>query len=148
MFDLSTLVKEAVEKSDEPDPHVIARRLLLQIPEEHLREALGETLPAYVRIRGVQPARSGETAGEPGRPGGSPKPGNNRWGRARWSVNGEWKFERDLTADDCDAIAEDYAQRAAQNAAMEAKFRARAEQLRASGKHTLGEFDDDLGLAA
>ena len=133
-FDLNALVRDALAEWHEPDPSVVARRLLLTIPAERHAEALEVCLRDRVRIViGQQRMHVRES-----------QRGNSRAGRSRWerhgpvfdalsqpySVNGEWKPFGELTADDCDVLAADYARRAAEQAAMDDRFRKLARLLR------------------
>lgn len=48
-FSLSTLIVEVMTKHESPDPHVVAEAVLAAVPSRHLRTALAEVLPDYVR---------------------------------------------------------------------------------------------------
>lgn len=150
-FDLDALIRASLDRSREADPHVIARRLIARIPDEHLRAALAECLGDRVRhVMHLDRMRS--AAPEVPSPAGR---GRSRWEQAapllrqRYCVAGEWKLLGDCTADDCDLLADDYARRAAQQAAVEARFRRLAAQLRASGASTVSDLGQtELGEAA
>lgn len=149
-FDLNALVDRALA-SKEPDPHVIARRLVARVPEDELRAVVASLLVERVTLRmrmqrnlpvGQRPsdAQSSPAAGTAGR---------SRWERhARYCVAGEWKFYPDLSADDCDVIADGYAERAAANAVLEGKFRDLAKQVRTARVERVADLDSDLGVAA
>ena len=164
-FNLSALIRETLSRSREPDPHVIARRLFARIPQEHRDAALVACLGDRVRIEigrqrmhanGLVPAtdqRSADThiSGV----GGGDRVGRSKWSRLapalkqRYSVGGEWKMLADCTAEDCELIAEEYARRAAEQAAVEARFRELAKRLRAAGVATVADLGaTDLEVAA
>lgn len=152
-FDLNALVDRALT-SKEPDPHVIARRLVARVPEEELRAVVASLLVERVTLR-MRMQRSDHLA-----PGHTPRDahtchagasaaGRSRWERhARYCVAGQWKFYPDLSADDCDVIADGYAERAAANAALEVRFRDLAKQLRGAGVERVADLASDLGVAA
>lgn len=145
-FDLNALIRDTLARSREPDPHVIARRLVPKIPREQRDAALADCLGDRVRIEiGRQrmkaspvPAQDAvDTQRTSG--GGGVKVGRSKWTRLapalrqRYSVGGEWKLLRDCTADDCDVIAEGYARRSAEQAAIQGRFQFLAEVLRGTG---------------
>jgi hypothetical protein len=143
-FDLNALVDKALA-SKEPDPHVIARRLVARVPAEHLRDVVAALLVVRVSLR-MRMQRAGLAADHPGRDahrsnvGG--KPGASRWQRhARYCVAGEWKFYDDLSADDCDLIAADYQERADANAALAERFRETARLIRAAGAVRVADLE-------
>lgn len=149
-FDLNALIDRALA-SKEPDPHVIARRLVTRIPDEQLRELVGALLVERVTLR-MRMQRNTNLLGQSiddtqGRTAERTVQGRSRWERhQRYCVAGTWKFYPDLSADDCDVIADGYAERAAANAALEQRFRDLAKQLRASNVERVAELD--LGVAA
>lgn len=151
-FDLNGLIDRALD-GKEPDPHVIAKRLLTRIPQPELRAIAAALLVERVKLR-MRMQRS-PSLGHP-RNGnqstsaeGTPAAGRSRWDRhSRYCVAGEWKFYDDLSADDCDVIADGYAERAAANAALELKFRDLAKQLRSARVERVAELASDLGVAA
>jgi hypothetical protein len=169
-FNLNELIDRALA-GREPDPHVIARRLLPKVPQAERDALLASLLVERVtlRMRMVRSARlAAELAGvhRIGETQSSTAPaetlavdqhghdihkrtvgGNSRWSRHfpkmrdRYRVAAGWKFEKDLTAAECDEVAEGYARRAAQNAALEARFRQLAAAVRAAGVNTVGALD-------
>ena len=49
-FDLDELIRQELNKEQEPDPYVIARRLVMRVPDEHLRSALALCLGDRVAL--------------------------------------------------------------------------------------------------
>lgn len=52
-FDLDELIRHELANHEEPDPYVIARRLVMRVPDEHLRAALGLCLGDRVALEVV-----------------------------------------------------------------------------------------------
>lgn len=139
-FDLGKLIDQAL-RSKEPDPHVIARRLVARIPAEHLKALVADLLAAKVR-EVIRLQRSTAVA----------RPGASKWERhaprLRYFVAGDWKMRDQLVAEDCDWLAEDHEARAAANAAVAAEFRELARRIRAAGVEHLGDLDETQDVAA
>lgn len=142
-FDLGQLIRDTLTRSREPDPHVIARRLIPRIPDEEVRAIMVECLHDLVRqeIRRARQALSEPT-------GGSASPSPSRWERYRYKPGGEWKLLADCTAEDCDLLADEYAERKEREAALERRFRNLAALLRAHNAATVGDLGEDLEQAA
>lgn len=144
-FDLNGLIRDALASWKEPDPHVIARRLLARIPDEHVRDALAACLHDRVRLE-VTRQRMSEPPREAGTAGQIRSKGKSRWQNfapilmRRYCIAGEWKLLGECTAADCDLAADDYAKRAAEQAAIEARFRALAEQIRREGVERVADL--------
>lgn len=141
-FDLNHLIRETLAGSREPDPRVVARRLVSRIPDHHVREALGVCLPDRVR----EVARTCRVDA-PETPSALPAGRSWRAGaasmlRQRYPVDGGWKFLGDCTAADCESIAAEYARRKAEQAAVEARFRRLASELRRAGAATVADLDE------
>lgn len=147
-FNLDDLIRETLDHHDSPDPHVVARDVAAAVPSRYLRQVVAALLPDAVRgaIRRQRPPvveSHRETTGHAvnGKRGLGAMT-NDPW-RMRVYVPGVgWKFQGDLTADECDAIADDYAARAAQNEAHAKRWRLTAERMRRVGAATLR----DLGM--
>lgn len=145
-FNLNALIRDTLARSREPDPHVIARRLVARIPQENRDAALADCLGDRVRIEiGRQRMKTSPVPAHPddgaqvelGR--GGAKTGRSKWTRLgpalrqRYSVGDGWKMLRDCTAEDCDLIAKDYARRSEEQAALQGRFMFLAEVLRSTG---------------
>lgn len=167
-FDLNALIDRALA-GKEPDPHVIARRLLPKVPRDERDALLASLLVERVTLR-MRMGRSawlatdlaqghsesdalsrpalGDLAADRSRSDAQRTHvgGTSRWQkhfpkmRDRYKVSAGWKFKTDLTADECDEIAADYRRRSEQNAALEAHFRQLASSVRAAGVATVGEL--------
>lgn len=147
-FSLNEHIATMLKRSKERDPRVLGRRLATRIPDEHLREALADCLADRVRVEMTRHRMNAFAA---------PRPGKSRWERHRLSlldagmcVNGEWKALRDCTADDLDVIADEHAARAAQELAVENRYREMAARMRAVGATRVADLDASVieGLAA
>jgi hypothetical protein len=144
-FNLNTLIERALTWK-EPDPHVIARRLLPRIPAEErdaiLASLLVERVTLLMRSQRSDNLAPGQTSSETQ---GERAGGKSRWERhaprLRYPTADGWKFRGDLTAEDCDRLADNYEARAAANAAAGAEFRALAERLRAAGAQRVADLD-------
>lgn len=181
VWTLAAHAREQIEHSPIADPHLLARKVALSIPDEHLRDAVDEMIGAYVvglvsrqRWAATQTTGDGQTSGDtqrlaavagdsPPDPGhGCPdahvRPagvGGNRWdGIAavykrmldqRVAVeDGEWKFLRDFTADDCAAAELRRRDNAARNLARAEVFGALAAALTEHDRPTVGDLPDDV----
>lgn len=142
-FDLGRLIRGVLEKTDEVNPGVIARRLLPRVPGRERDRLLGDLLRDRVRQE-IHAGRRGIDFAHPSLP-------SRRVGRSKWAVMApflrkpvcvgtDWKMVGDCTADDLDVVASDYARRAAENAAYEGQFRALAGMLRARGVETVADL--------
>jgi hypothetical protein len=145
-MNLADIIRRALDESDSPDPYEVAVLVDQMIGSREVREALRMLLPDAVR-EVIRSRRSGFFTDEPvvAGSGVNGKRGlgemTNTPDRHQMFVPGSgWKFEVDLTAEDCDAIADEYLSRARSNEAQAGKWRERARRLRESGRSTLGEF--------
>jgi hypothetical protein len=138
-FDLNATIRDALERWKEPDPHVVARRLLAKIPpgerDRLVLHGLTERVTLMVRVE----RQSG---------GNTPRQGRSRWQRFAQRVNvaGEWKRLGDCTAEDVDWLAADRAEESARLAAVAQQFRMLAAQMRAAGVATVADLGDDVEL--
>lgn len=142
-FDLAELIRRHVAESPSPDPAVVARSLVDEIPSAALQEVLAELLPDAVReVIRAQRAALTVTAGSV--VNGKRAVGvmaADPWRMREFVPGGGWKFRGDLTAADCDAIADEYEARAARNHERAAGYRSYASQLRARGAACLRDLD-------
>ena len=132
-MNLRDIIREALAESDSPDPHDVAVLVDARIGSRDVRAVLRALLPDAVR-EVIREQRNEASAGPVvnGKRGVGEMTSDPH--RHQMYVPGfGWKFEADLTADDCDAIADDYEMRAVANAAKAAEWRERARRLRASG---------------
>lgn len=137
---LHEIIDRALARSKEPDPHVIARKLLPRLSVVQREEALMRVLSELVAER-IRVDRQVER--------GTMRSGPSRWSIAtRVCVGGEWKFRSDCTADDLFALADEYAARAASMTALSDEYRALGERVLAAGVSTLGELEQDQGSVA
>jgi hypothetical protein len=163
MTDLRKLIHEMLGRSEEADPHVIAKRLVTRIPQEDLREALASSLADTVRIEiGRLRMQAFNRPAPTSVHAGSSEEASGRVGKSRWErhaevllnqrifVDGDWKILRDCTADDLEKVADGHADRAREAEAVAARFRGFAAKVRAAGVATMGELDKRIieGLAA
>lgn len=143
-FNLDVLIRDALDRWKEPDPHVIARRLLAKVPMEErdaiVLHGLAERVSLAVRVQ-----RSSGSVAEAPRAGRS-------WRQRyveRVSVAGEWKMLGDCTAEDVDWLAESRAVESVKLAAVAERFRSLAARMRAAGAATVADLgDDEVGVAA
>ncbi len=149
-FDLNQMIRDTLLRSKEADPHVVARRLVARIPEEHMHAALAVCLHDRVRIIiGQERMAARRTA--PGTAGKS-------WASVAATVlaerryvpaRGGWLRLGEMTAGDCESVAEDAARRAVWNEQVAARFSALADRLRAESAATVADLGDlDLGAVA
>lgn len=139
---LSQLIVAALAKSTEADPHVIARRLLPQLENDHVDELVLAGLLDRVS-KHIQMVRgSGVTA----RPAGPSK-----WRVVQRVCPGsQWKLLEDCDLSDLVMLAEQSRDLAARNAARALEYEQLADRLRASGCATVGELwarDESLAAA-
>jgi hypothetical protein len=154
-FNINAEVRSALERWKEADPHVIAKRLVARVPEEDLRAVLADVLGDRVRIViGQKRMRTSGLGERLAPPSAGLQRGASRWQvwsgdlTQRYCVDGVWKLLGECSADDCDSLAVDYARRAAEQSALEDKFRRLSARLRASGAATVADLGDQLEAAA
>lgn len=147
-FSLDDLIRDALNRWKEPDPHVIARRLLAKVPMEERDRIVLHGLAERVSLR-LRMERSSGSFGEAAAPAPA---GQSRWARFgnRVHVDGEWKMLGDCTAEDVDWLADARAVESAKLAAVADQFRELAARMRAAGVATVADLGDDvaLGVAA
>lgn len=137
---LTALIDTALARSREPDPHVVARRLLTRLPDELRAELLIAGLVDRVRNRiHLDRMHNGLT---------QRRPGPSKWSVIRVPVLG--KFLEDCDLSDLEALAQDYRERGAALIARATEVDGLADDLRASGCATVGEMwsQADKDLAA
>lgn len=141
-FSLNELIRDTLGRSKEPDPHVIARRLLAKIPlSERDRLALhglAERVSLEVRLQRIAAPSSARRAGE------------SRWVRLRREcIRGDWKLFADCTLEDVEWLAADRREQSARLAAVAEYFDGIAARMRAAGAATVADLgDDELEVAA
>lgn len=144
---LRSLVREALDNSDEADPHVIADSIASAMSLPEARLALRATLPALVReVIRTQRHR-----------GGAVPPGSARWDnvaelqasgeltllRARVFC-GEWKFLGDCTRADVDDVAARRATEAADLVAMAERFTNLSAAMKRKRAATVADLPGDV----
>jgi len=141
-YDLRQAIRDHLSEADSPaDPHEIAEVLLAEIPPHEVRSCLGLLLSDAVR-ESIRAHRA------PSR--GSGKNGRRDLGRMtldptrmrRFVPGFGWKFEADLSADDCDAVADHYFSLALANEVEGKRWRATADRLRQEALDCVGDLDD------
>jgi hypothetical protein len=136
-YDLYQSIRAALASSPSADPHVVAASVLAEVPAREVRAVLGLLLPSAVR----EVIRADRNHAAPAAPVGRRTNGKRSLGamtsdpwRMREYVPGAgWKFRGELTAEDCDAIADGYESRASENRAKAKEYRRFAETLRERG---------------
>lgn len=144
-FDLNAEIDRALA-SNEPDPHVLAARVMRRIPDDMLRDILSEILVERVTLRMRSYRHDAGDAGYAEIP--APVEKGRRVGRSKFRVYmdrhciaGEWKMRPDWTIEDVRWIRHDYQSRADANARMAARFVELEERMVATGVQTVGELD-------
>lgn len=144
-FDLKETIREAVRESDSTGPHAIAQQIAESISSRHLRQVVRELMHHAV----MEVLREGRSQQDFAAASGSGRNGKRAVGamtsdpmRMQYPTASGWKHLGDLTADDCDFIADGYEARAQANATRAKEFRRLAEQMRRDGAATLR----DLGV--
>lgn len=135
---LAALIERALT-TKEPDPHVIAMRVVPKLSDEVRQQMI---------YAGVLDRVCKQISFE--RSAGPRKPGPSKWATVqRVAPGGEWKLLADCTTDDLLLLAAEYRQRSDELLAREREYRELAGQLRASGCATVGEmWDSPESLAA
>lgn len=143
-MNLAEQITRALSRAKTAGPEDVARKLMARWDTAQRDEALAQCLVDRVRIE-ITRARLGDHAGCDSHTRGVT--GSRREGPSKWQVPDQayvpgegWKFEVDLTVTDLRAVAAEYGERAAQNAAKQRMYTERADALEASGCETWGEF--------
>lgn len=146
-------IRAELDRSGEPDPTVIARRVAMCLSAEDTQALVFQALRTSVRVeirsrrnRGATHDGQGDAAGH----------GPSRWERfasildGREFVDGQWKRVADCTADDLDWLADDREKKSAELAGAAARYRGFAAEVRAAGVATFGDLPDaaDRAVAA
>lgn len=129
---LRQIIVETLDESDSPDPHVVAEDVLNRIGPRDVRAALADLLADEVR-RVIHQQRGTAPLPAPPESNGKRDLGEmarDPWRHRQWVPGSGWKFLGDLTADDCDAVADHYEVLAEANAAQARRWRTRARWLR------------------
>lgn len=136
-MDLREWVLHQLAKTQEPDPHVIARRLLARFPKEHDPEArLTAVTQLVMELRrfdrmSVSSSQTGVGMGTPRRV--------VTLAKARY-IAGVWKAEDDCSWEDFIVKAEEYDSESEAAAAKAEECRRLAAAIQAAGVTTLGEL--------
>jgi len=141
---LREVVDQALAKSKDPDPHVVARKLLLRLTPAQRDEALQRAVLLMVqeRVRELRANVEDFTPENLDHAETSVTVGASRWSIAqRVNINGVWKFLADCTAADCFAKAAEYDESAARLTAMADHYRALAHRLQVAGVERVGDLD-------
>lgn len=158
---LNDYVKATVATTTQNDPREIAAEVLASIPDEDLRECLGDALGPYMQWhitksrRGIPTPEKLEEDLKPVAPVMSAKVNaiRDHWAKflaERVQVNGTWKKVADCTVQDVQALARERREVAAKNMAHAKRFEKLAEDMQAQGAATVAEFKPgaDTGLLA
>lgn len=146
-FNARQWVLDALESSTFADPSVVAADLANEIDSRKLRDALRQTLPAYV----TSIATRARTANISRKPEDDDTPTNDspRWNVVRSIFNDRvftpdgWKMLRDCTRDDLLAAATDRQERAAALMAWGDKFARLADLLAEENAAKVGDLSED-----
>lgn len=159
-FDLRALVVQTINDLDDPDPGVIAEKVLSSIPRQHLEYALRQTLRGYVRNVMTSPT----TRLGPAAPSAPPEDRQKRRVVSSRSAKRQnikeafeqrlrdpihvgdscWKYLQDCTHADLVFAAEERRQKASQNLHWAAKFDERAKAVKDHGVATFGDLPRDV----
>lgn len=144
-FQLRSLVRDVIDRSDEVQPEKLARLVADAVPETYIRAALAETLESYVRVivdrrRAVNPIV-----------GWNPVPGStisakvigirDAWLKDRVHIgNGSWKRLGDCTYSDLMFAAIERRRLARLNNDAADRYEALAKVVRGRGVDTVSEL--------
>ena len=131
------LLREALAKSREPDPHVVARRVALKLPRELLLEAAAWGLETMARVE-VHKERCSQSG--PSR--------RSIVMRERVAVGETWMFLDDCGTAELLLLAGEYRERSKAMLTKAAEYESLAEALQRSGCATVGELRARKDLAA
>lgn len=161
-FNLRALVREQLATSSEPNPHAIADRVLKLVPEEYLRDALGQCLSFLVRqmIYGERsmnrrPAMLAEVTQASGK--GTQPPAPSRWVgvsgryqrllRQRECIDAEksaWRALGEMTREEVLKAAEIRRGNAHKNASIAKRYEALAHHMEVQQVATVQELPPDV----
>lgn len=132
---LSHLIGRVIDETEDADPSVIARRVLMHMDESDVYAHVAELLRDRVRIelgrRRMMSRRS---------------PTTSRWERLtaeadqRLCIDGTWKRQADCTPEDFDWLAGDQQNRAERHLAMASHYAGVAQQMRSAGAETFADL--------
>lgn len=148
---LNEYVTATLATTTKSDPREIAAEVLASIPDDDLRECLGDALGTYMRWHitksrgGVPTPEKLEEDLKPVAPVRSAKVEaiRDHWAKfldERVQVNGNWKKVADCTVLDVQALARERREVAAKNVAHAKRFEKLAEDMQAQGAATVAEF--------
>jgi hypothetical protein len=156
-FDLHSLVQAELERSKSADPLVVAEGVLDLIPDEALRDVVGQLIRGYVRNEaGRQRSRHLSQAIHPTRVAPSPSSKvaaiRTAWQRVlddRIHVGGAaYKFLRDCTYEDLQAAANERERLAEANHRSAKQYQLLADLIAQHGVTTFGELPVEILQAA
>lgn len=140
---ISDLIRGELKSSREADPRDIARVLMRKIRPGDLRTLVEEMLVDRVRLEITRM-----------RMGGPPTSsvGTSKWDRykrdLRYNPGGVWKLFGDLTAEDCELLADEAHDRAIAALAMEDKWVELAATIRRAGVTRVSELPSGVPTPA
>lgn len=148
---LNEYVTATLATTTKSDPREIAAEVLAAIPDDQVRDCLGEALSPYMRWHitksrgGVPTPEKLEEDLKPVAPVRSAKVEaiRDHWAKfldERVQVNGNWKKVADCTVLDVQALARERREVAAKNVAHAKRFEKLAEDMQAQGAATVAEF--------
>jgi hypothetical protein len=141
LTDIDKAIKEQLALGNEPDPSVIASRLLqhgsVDISDEFIEWALGERVKLYQRTARNLP----EAVEDDGAPSTQ---GRSRWSQVREVAPFVNKFVDELTEADIIEIINSYNAKANSYIAKANEYRQMLDDLRASGCSTVGEMQSSV----
>jgi hypothetical protein len=125
-------VREIAQEIDDPDPHVVAGKLLVEIDPREYQDWLSILLPHFVRevYRSSRyiPKTDDEDDDKPdtslaasGKWKGFRE--NDFWKSQQYEVNGKWMWLGELSAEDCGWIADAHSRLAQANEAKAERFK-------------------------
>lgn len=137
-MNITELICKELSKSNEPDPHKIAQKLINKVNNDQMQELLWrgmtELVTEQIRFARSDNAISNET---------SYKVGPSRRSiviQERVKTKNEWKMLVDCSIDDLESIADGYRNRARQMQEKTQYYELLAEELKDSGYATVGEM--------
>lgn len=149
---LREIVLRLLRETDEPDPRVVADKVLQELTIYDFEDALRQTLPQYVRVMTHQDRPSVPKLVQrsrvvvDGRPEGwsawveSVQRGDLR--KTRWAVGGSWKLLMEFNRADLEEIARHAENLENSSRIKKEGFRRLLAVLESSGASSVGELSD------
>lgn len=138
-MNITELIQNELAKSNEPDPHKIARKLLNKINNDQIQELLWRGMTELV----TEQIRFSRAESNYGPVSEGYKVGPSRRSIAiqeRVRAKDEWKMLVDCNVNDLEVITEGYRKRTQQMAEKTQYYELLAEELKDSGYATVGEM--------